>query len=110
LNLFATRLQAQILNNPYYRFQSLQEIQVAVSLGVRIDVNQACVDDWLRLPGLSIHQARSLAKLSESGVQFYCIEDIATALSLPLQRLKPLEQILSFQYYDTGSMDHSSFD
>lgn len=93
-------IRNRLLNDPYYRLQSLEEIAVAVSLGIQIDVNQATVDDWLRLPGLSIHQARSLVQLSQAGVQFYCIEDIAAALSVPLQRLAPLTPILKFCYYD----------
>lgn len=97
-------LRERILNNPYYRLQSAEEITVAASLGVKIDVNQASVDDWLRLPGLSIHQARSLVELSHNGVRFYCLEDIAAALSLPLARLKPLEPVLSFCYYDADEI------
>ncbi|MDV2991529.1 MAG: hypothetical protein N4J56_001183 [Chroococcidiopsis sp. SAG 2025] len=93
-------IRNRLLNDPYYRLQSLEEIAVAVSLGIQIDVNQATVDDWLRLPGLSIHQARSLVQLSHAGVQFYCIEDIAAALSVPVQRLAPLTPILKFCYYD----------
>lgn len=97
-------LRAKILQDPYYRFQSLEEISIAVSLGVQIDANQASVDDWLRLPGLSIHQARTLVELSQTGVQFHCLEDVAAALSLPLQRLKPLEPVLRFCYYDPASV------
>lgn len=93
-------LRAKLLNDPYYRMESLAEIAIAAALGIRIDVNQASVDDWLRLPGLSIHQARSLVELRRSGVQFYCIEDIAAALNMPLPRLKPLEAVLKFCYYD----------
>lgn len=93
-------IRTRLLSDPYYRLQSAEEIAVAAALGIQIDVNQASVDDWLRLPGLSIHQARSLVELSQSGVQFYCLEDIAAALSLPLQRLKPLEPVLRFCYYD----------
>ncbi len=93
-------IRLRLLNDPYYRLQSNAEIAVAVALGIQIDVNQATVDDWLRLPGLSIHQARSLVELCRSGVQFYCLEDIAAALNLPLQRLKPLEPMLKFCYYD----------
>ena len=96
-------IRSQILNNPYYRLQSTAEVRLAAELGVQIDVNRACVDDWLRLPGLSIHQARSLAALSQSGVQFHAIEDIAAALSLPLSRLLPLAPILQFCYYDPES-------
>ena len=54
--LLKMSLRSRILENPYYRFQSPFEIAVAADLGVRIDVNQAGVDDWLRLPGISIHQ------------------------------------------------------
>lgn len=98
-------LRSRLLNDPFYRFQSLEEIHLAAELGIKIDVNQAGVDDWLRLPGLSIHQARSLTTLTQSGAQFHCIEDIAAALSLPLSRLRPLEPILQFCYYDADSLD-----
>lgn len=92
------------LTDPYYRFQSTEEMCQAAALGVRLDVNRAGVDDWLRLPGLSIHQARSLVALAQSGVQFHCVEDLAAALSLPVQRLQPLTLILQFCYYDAASL------
>lgn len=97
-------LRQRLLNDPYYRFQSMEEIRLAVMLGVQIDVNQATVDDWLRLPGLSIHQARSLVDLVQSGVQFHALEDVAAALNLSVQRLRPLEPVLSFCYYDADSV------
>lgn len=103
MNLFSPQrmlIKNKIVNDPYYRFQSLSEIAIAVELGIRIDVNQASVDDWLRLPGFSIHQARSLVDLVGIGVQLVCLEDVAAAISLPVQRLKPLEPILHFEYYD----------
>lgn len=93
-------LRARIVADPYYRFQSLPEVALAAELGVSIDVNQASVDDWLRLPGLSIHQARQLVQLTQNGVQFYAVEDVAAALSLPVQRLQPLAAIMQFCYYD----------
>lgn len=96
--------RSRILTDPYYRLRSLEEVHLAVQLGVRIDANQACVDDWLRLPGISIHQAQSLVALRRSGVQFHCLEDIAAALSVPVQRLRPLEGILQFCYYDHDSL------
>lgn len=97
-------IKARILNDPYYRLQSYQEIAIAAELGLRLDVNQATVDDWLRLPGISIHQARLLVQLAQSGVQFLCLEDICAALSLPVATLKPLEPILKFCYYDSESI------
>jgi len=100
LNPSFVALRTRLLNDPYYRMQSTTEIAIAAGLGIQIDVNQASVDDWLRLPGLSIHQARSLVELCQAGVRFYCLEDIAAALNMPLQRLKPLEPVLKFCYYE----------
>ncbi|WP_193197046.1 helix-hairpin-helix domain-containing protein [Nostoc sp. MG11] len=108
LNPRLQKLRAKLLKDPYYRLQSGEEIEIAVVLGIRIDANQATVDDWLRLPGLSIHQARSLVELSRSGVKFYCIEDIAAALSMPLLRLEPLKPLLNFSYYDDESLTNST--
>ncbi|MBD2293506.1 ComEA family DNA-binding protein [Anabaena sphaerica FACHB-251] len=108
LNLRLQKLRAKLLNDPYYRLQSGEEIQMATQLGMRIDANQATVDDWLRLPGLSIHQGRSLVELSRSGVKFYCIEDIAAALSVPVQRLEPLKSLLNFSYYDDESLANTT--
>ncbi|NEO30840.1 MAG: ComEA family DNA-binding protein [Symploca sp. SIO3C6] len=96
-------IRTKLISDPYYRLQSAQEIEIAAELGIKIDVNQASVDDWLRLPGISIHQARSLAQLSSNGVQFCCIEDLAAALGLPVQRIIPWQSILSFCYYDAES-------
>jgi DNA uptake protein ComE-like DNA-binding protein len=98
------KLRAQLMNNPYHRLQSGEEIAIAVELGIRIDANQATVDDWLRLPGFSIHQARSLVELSRGGVKFYCVEDIAAALSVSVQRLEPLKALLNFSYYDEEAL------
>ncbi|MEH2022129.1 ComEA family DNA-binding protein [Nostoc sp.] len=106
LNSRLQKLRAKLLNDPYYRLQSGEEIQIAAQLGIRIDANQATVDDWLRLPGLSIHQARSLVELSRSGVKFYCIEDIAAALGMPAPRLEPLKPLLNFIYYDHESLEN----
>ena len=97
-------IRVRLQSDPYYRLQSAEEIAIAAELGIKIDVNLATVDDWLRLPGLSIHQARSLVELAQIGVQFCCIEDIAAALGVSVQRIKPLQPILSFCYYDTDSV------
>jgi DNA uptake protein ComE-like DNA-binding protein len=96
-------LRSRIIEDPYYRFKSAFEIAVAADLGVTIDVNQASVDDWLRLPGISIHQARQLVTLSQAGVAFYSISDLAVALNIPIQRLQWLAPVLSFQYYEPAT-------
>jgi DNA uptake protein ComE-like DNA-binding protein len=105
LTLAGRALKARIANDPFYRFQSLEEIRLAVALGIKIDVNQATVDDWLRLPGFSIHQSRLLTQLSQAGVQFYCVEDIAAALGISTQRIKALEPVMQFCFYDAEGMD-----
>jgi DNA uptake protein ComE-like DNA-binding protein len=99
------KIRNKILSDPYYRFQSVEELVVAAQLGIRIDPNQATVDDWLRLPGFSIHQARALAELSRAGVKFYCIEDIAAALSISPARLEALNIIINFSYYDEDELE-----
>jgi DNA uptake protein ComE-like DNA-binding protein len=90
--------RSQILQDPHYRFQSLTELSIAAELGVQIDANRATVDDWLRLPGISIHQAKALVTLQESGLEFYAIEDVAAALGIPVQRIQVWSLVLSFQY------------
>jgi DNA uptake protein ComE-like DNA-binding protein len=101
--LLKMSLRSRILEDPYYRFKSAFDIAVAADLGVQIDANQANVDDWLRLPGISIHQARQLVALSQAGVAFYSISDLAAALNIPGSRLQWLAPVLSFQYYDRAS-------
>ena len=93
-------IRNKIANDPYYRFQSLREVAIAAELGIKIDVNQATVDDWLRLPGFSIHQARSLVELVRMGVQLVCLEDIAAAIGVSLRQIQTYEPILTFAYYD----------
>jgi DNA uptake protein ComE-like DNA-binding protein len=98
-------VRSRLLNDPFYRLRSVEEIAIAASLGIQIDANQAGVDDWLRLPGISIHQARTLVDLRQAGVQFHCLEDVAAAIGVPVQRLKPLEPVLRFCYYDADSLN-----
>lgn len=102
--MFKSQLKKQILNNPYYRFQTLEEIQIAIELGITIDVNQANIDDWLRLPLFSIRQAKILVELKEIGVQFLSLEDIATALNIPIHQLQPFADLLVFCYYSPDSL------
>lgn len=97
-------IEAKIRHDPYYRFSSLAELAIAGQLGIRIDVNQAKIDDWLRLPGISIHQARILVQLTESGVQLLSVEDIASAIGVSVARIIPLAPVLDFCYYDPQSM------
>lgn len=93
----------RLRHDPLGRLNSLEEVAIAADLGIQIDVNQATVDDWLRLPGISIHQARALTCLTQAGVAFHCLEDVAAALGVSVQGLLPLRPILQFCYYDPVS-------
>jgi DNA uptake protein ComE-like DNA-binding protein len=93
-------LRRRLQREPYYRFQSFEELRLAASWDIRIEANTASIDDWLRLPGISIHQARRLTQLTESGLFFNCIEDVAAALSLPAQQIQAWSVVLQFCYYE----------
>jgi DNA uptake protein ComE-like DNA-binding protein len=103
LNPKRRALRARLLGDPFYRLRSLEEVAIAAELGVSIDVNRATVDEWLRLPGLSIHQARSLFELTSMGVQFLSLEDLAAAIGISSRVLQPFAPILAFNYYDSDS-------
>ncbi len=104
LNPQKKRIRERIKDDPYYRFQSLEEVAIGAELGIKIEVNQASIDDLLRLPGISIHQARNLVELINLGVEILSIEDMSAALNIPLPRLKSLAPILAFSYYDPESL------
>ncbi len=93
------------MTDPGYRFRSAEDVATAAKAGIEIDVNRATESDWMRLPILTEQQGRSLAALSQAGVQFHCLDDLAAALSVPGDRLKPLEPILKFYYYDPVELD-----
>lgn len=93
-------LASRLGQDPTYRLRSYQEVEAAAKLGFTLDVNRASVDDWLRLPGLSIRQAQGLVRLRQAGVQFHCLEDLAAALGMAPTQLGPLAAVLSFCYYE----------
>lgn len=96
-------LAGRLSQDPGYRLRSYQEVAQAGRLGFAVDVNRATVDDWLRLPGISIRQAQGLVRLRQAGVQFHCLDDIAAALGVAPAHLRPLVPVLSFCYYDEHS-------
>jgi DNA uptake protein ComE-like DNA-binding protein len=93
-------LANRLSQDPGYRLRSYQEVDQAARLGYSLDVNRATVDDWLRLPGLSIRQAQGLVRLRQGGVQFHCLDDLAAALGVTPEHLRPLTPMLSFCYYE----------
>jgi DNA uptake protein ComE-like DNA-binding protein/TM2 domain-containing membrane protein YozV len=101
-------LRSRLQTDPTYRLQSPEEVAIAASLGIEIDVNRATESDWLRLPIITEAQGRSLVTLKEAGVQFLCLEDLAAALSVSVEPLMPLAPILKFYYYELGDVSNSS--
>jgi DNA uptake protein ComE-like DNA-binding protein len=99
-----TLLRLRLQADPLLRLTTLRDVQLAAELGVRIDSNRAQIEDWLRLPGLSIHQARTLGQLTQTGVQFNALDDIAAALAIPIASLEGLRPILQFYYYETNDL------
>lgn len=97
------QIKHKIKHNPYYRFQSEWEIAIAGELGITIDVNTAEVDDWLRLPGISIHQAKRLVEITQSGINFLCLEDLAAALGVSVLKIQFWQPVLCFAYYSPDS-------
>ena len=96
-------LKKKLAKDHYYRFRSVAEVQLGVKLGVCIDANRATVDDWLRLPGISIHQARILVELSHSGSPLTCWEDVAAATGMSAHSLRAFGDVVKFYYYDPDS-------
>lgn len=96
-------LKKRLAQDTYYRFRSVDEVHLGAKSGVYIDANQATVDDWLRLPGLSIHQARALVDLSRSGTPLTCWEDVAAITGIGLSRLQAFGEAVRFYYYDPES-------
>ena len=98
-------LKKKLATDSYYRFRSVDEVKWAAKLGVRIDANRATVDDWLRLPGISIHQARTLVELSRSGTPLTCWDDVAAITGIGVDRLQTLgNDLVQFYYYDPDSL------
>lgn len=103
-------LRRRLQQEPYYRFQSFDELALVAGWGIRIEANTASVDDWLRLPGISIHQARRLVALTQSGLAFSCIEDVAAALGIVPQKVQGWAAVLQFCYYAPESLSPATVD
>lgn len=85
---------------PIQRWWTIADVKLAAVLVPKLDVNRATVEDWQRLPSVTLEQAQTFVNLCQAGVQFYCVEDLAAALSLPPHHFQLLQPALEFCYYD----------
>lgn len=91
---------ARLQSAPYTPLKTPEDIQLAAHLDLTIDVNRATIQDWQRLPQLSSTHATLLVQLTQVGVQFNSLEDMAAALGVAVTTLQPLAPVLRFYYYD----------
>lgn len=91
---------ARLHATPYAPLQTVEDIQLAERLGLTIDVNRATAQDWQRLPQLSSDHSRLMVQLTEAGVRFNSLEDMAAALGIGIAQLQTLAPVLRFYYYE----------
>ena len=96
--------RAKLLSNPSDRLETAWEVAVALEMGLTVDANRATADQWLRLPGISIRQAQVLSDLSQGGLQFHCLADIAAALGVTEDALAIAAPLIRFYFYDPDSV------
>ncbi|MGD1852464.1 MAG: helix-hairpin-helix domain-containing protein [Cyanophyceae cyanobacterium] len=96
--------KAKLTRDPGTRLETAWDMAVAVEMGLTLDANRATADQWLRLPGISIRQGQVLSDLSQNGVQFNELKDIAAALGLTEEALAIAAPLIRFYYYDPDSV------
>ncbi len=94
------RNRVLLIQDPQQRLQSDQDMQVAKDLGMGIDINRCSVDDLLRLPGVSIIEARRIVEVRRSGGPFLSAEELHTRADLSSTKVRRLEPLLQFCYYE----------
>ncbi|MEM1426368.1 MAG: ComEA family DNA-binding protein [Cyanobacteria bacterium P01_H01_bin.130] len=95
--------RAKLLAHPGDRLTNVWEIAAALEMGLTLDVNRATADQWLRLPGISIRQAQVLSDLTQGGVQFHALDDVAAALGITEETLAIAAPLMRFYFYDPDS-------
>lgn len=94
------RNRMALIDNPRLRLNSERELHLARELGTRIDLNRCDVDDLLRLPGLSINQARRIVEVRRSQGQYLSPEELSTRAELSWDQVRRIEPMLMFCYYE----------
>lgn len=92
-------LALRLAQDPHQPLRSAEEVQLAASLGWRLDVNRAQASDWRRLPGCSPDLADRLLRHQVAGLQLSGLEDLQLLLEVPAALVASWAPLLSFQWY-----------
>ncbi len=90
------------LSAPNARIGSRQEAELAQEMGKRIDINKASQDELVYQLNLSILQANKILEMRRAGAMFTSLRQLASYTGIPMGKLKEVEPIILFLYYDDG--------
>jgi len=94
---YAMQLQ---LAQPQAAIQTIQQARLAQQVGVRVDINRATQDEMVYRLNLSILLVNRILEFRRAGVMFTSMEELASQAGIPLAKLKIVEPILCFAYYE----------
>jgi DNA uptake protein ComE-like DNA-binding protein len=96
------RNRLALITNPRLRLTSARDLRLAGELGMAMDVNRASVDDLLRLPGMSIVEARRIVEGRKRGGPYLSAEELAERAEISAHKVRSVEPLLQFCYYETA--------
>ncbi len=92
-----------LLHNPQQRLTSEQQMLTARELGMSIDINRCSVDDLLRLPGVTLHEARRIIEIRRSGGPYFSADELQERTDVSWEKIRRLQSMLQFRYYEQKS-------
>lgn len=92
-----------LLHNPQQRLTSEQQMLTARELGMSIDINRCSVDDLLRLPGVTLLEARRIVEIRRSGGPYFSADELQERTDVSWEKIRRLQSMLQFRYYEQKS-------
>lgn len=92
-----------LLHNPEQRLTSEQQMLTARELGMSIDINRCSVDDLLRLPGVTLLEARRIVEIRRSGGPYFSADELQERTDVSWEKIRRLQSMLQFRYYEQKS-------
>jgi DNA uptake protein ComE-like DNA-binding protein len=92
-----------LLQNPQQRLTSEQQMLTARELGMSIDINRCSVDDLLRLPGVTLLEARRIVEIRRSGGPYFSADELQERTDVSWEKIRRLQSMLQFRYYEQKS-------